>query len=45
MCWFDGRPIRREYLIVDGGKLAGVGAHSYAVGDAPEGRTSRPDSS
>jgi formate dehydrogenase len=33
-CWFDGRPIRQEYLIVDGGKLAGVGAHSYTVGDA-----------
>ncbi len=29
-CWFDGRPIRNEYLIVDGGKLAGVGAHSYS---------------
>ena len=23
-CWFDGRPIREEYLIVDGGKLAGA---------------------
>src|SRR6267378_6973771 len=31
-CWFDGRPIRDEYLIVDGGKLAGTGAHSYSVG-------------
>jgi formate dehydrogenase len=30
-CWFEGRPIRNEYLIVDGGKLAGVGAHSYTV--------------
>ena len=30
-CWFEGRPIRNEYLIVDGGKLAGVGAHSYSV--------------
>ena len=29
--WFDGRPIRDEYLIVDGGKLAGSGAHSYSV--------------
>ena len=29
--WFDGRPIREEYLIVDGGKLAGAGAHSYSV--------------
>jgi formate dehydrogenase len=30
-CWFEGRPIRDEYLIVDGGKLAGAGAHSYTV--------------
>ena len=27
-CYFEGRPIRDEYLIVQGGKLAGVGAHS-----------------
>jgi formate dehydrogenase len=31
-CWFDGRPIRAEYLIVDHGRLAGAGAHSYSVG-------------
>ena len=31
-CWFEGRPIREEYLIVAGGKLAGAGAHSYSVG-------------
>jgi formate dehydrogenase len=30
-CWFEKRPIREEYLIVDGGKLAGAGAHSYTV--------------
>jgi formate dehydrogenase len=36
-CWFDGRPIREEYLIVDGGKLAGAGAHSYSAGDATRG--------
>jgi formate dehydrogenase len=30
-CWLDGRPIRDEYLIVDGGKLAGTGAHSYSA--------------
>jgi formate dehydrogenase len=29
-CWFDGKPIRPEYLIVDGGGYAGTGAHSYA---------------
>jgi formate dehydrogenase len=36
-CWFDGRPIRQEYLIVDGGRLAGAGAHSYSAGDATGG--------
>jgi len=36
-CWFEGRPIRDEYLIVDGGKLAGAGAHSYSAGDATGG--------
>jgi formate dehydrogenase len=35
--WFDGRPIREEYLIVDGGRLAGAGAHSYSAGDATGG--------
>ena len=36
-CWFDGRPIREEYLIVDAGQLAGAGAHSYSAGDATSG--------
>ena len=36
-CWLDGRPIREEYLIVDGGALAGAGAHSYSEGDATGG--------
>ena len=36
-CWFDDRPIRDEYLIVHGGKLAGSGAHSYSAGDATGG--------
>jgi formate dehydrogenase len=36
-CWFDGRPIREEYLIVDEGRLAGAGAHSYSAGDATGG--------
>jgi formate dehydrogenase len=36
-CWFDGRPIREEYLIVDQGKLAGAGAHSYSAGNATGG--------
>jgi formate dehydrogenase len=36
-CFFDGRSIREEYLIVDGGHLAGAGAHSYSEGDATGG--------
>jgi formate dehydrogenase len=36
-CYFDGKPIRNEYLVVDGGKLAGVGAHSYSAGNATKG--------
>jgi formate dehydrogenase len=36
-CWFDARPIREEYLIVEGGALAGAGAHSYSAGDATGG--------
>ena len=36
-CYFDKRPIRDEYLIVQGGKLAGVGAHSYTAGNATKG--------
>ena len=30
-CYFSGKPIRDEYLIVDGGALAGVGARSYTA--------------
>ncbi|GAB3699147.1 NAD-dependent formate dehydrogenase [Nocardiopsis oceani] len=30
-CWLEGRPIRDEYLIVEGGALAGAGAHSYTA--------------
>ncbi|MDX8482098.1 NAD-dependent formate dehydrogenase [Mesorhizobium sp. VK24D] len=36
-CWFEGKPIREEYLIVAGGKLAGAGAHAYTAGDATRG--------
>lgn len=28
-CFFAGKPIRDEYLIIEGGKFAGRGAHSY----------------
>lgn len=30
-CHLRGRPIRPEYLIVDGGRLAGTGQHSYST--------------
>jgi len=36
-CFLEGRPIREEYLIVDGGHLAGAGAHSYSEGDTTDG--------
>jgi formate dehydrogenase len=36
-CWFEKRPIRERYLIVDGGKLAGAGAHAYSAGNATGG--------
>src|ERR1700732_1160900 len=35
--YFANKPIRTEYLIVDKGKLAGAGAHSYTKGDATKG--------
>jgi formate dehydrogenase len=36
-CFFEGRPIRDKYLIVEGGRLAGAGAHSYSEGDSTKG--------
>ena len=36
-CYFEGRPIRNEYLVVQNGQLAGVGAHSYSKGNATGG--------
>ena len=36
-CFLEGRPIREEYLIVEGGHLAGTGAHSYSPGNATKG--------
>ena len=36
-CWFASRPIRDEYLIVAGGRLAGAGAHSYSAGNVTGG--------
>lgn len=39
-CYFDNTPIRDEYLIVQDGKLAGTGAHSYSEGNATGGSES-----
>lgn len=36
-CWLEERPIRDVYLIVDKGKLAGTGAHSYTAGNVTGG--------
>jgi len=36
-CYFEERPIRDEYLIVEKGNLAGVGAKSYSKGNATSG--------
>ncbi|HYN91950.1 MAG TPA: NAD-dependent formate dehydrogenase [Thermoleophilaceae bacterium] len=45
-CWFAERPIRDEYLIVEGGRLAGAGAHSYSAREtsrnAEEGTQAEP---
>ena len=45
-CFFAERPIRGEYLIVEGGRLAGAGAHSYSAGEtsgnAEEGSQAEP---
>ena len=36
-CLMQEKPIRDEYLIIHGGKLAGVGAHSYSEGNTTGG--------
>lgn len=36
-CFFENKPIRQEYLIVNQGQLAGTGAHSYSAGNATQG--------
>jgi formate dehydrogenase len=36
-CFFDKKPIRTPYLIVQNGQLAGMGAHSYSEGSATGG--------
>jgi len=36
-CYFDGKPQRKEYTIVQDGKLAGTGAHSYSGGNTTGG--------
>ena len=36
-CFFEGEEIRNQYLIVQNGQLAGMGAHSYSKGSATSG--------
>ncbi len=36
-CFFANEEIRNEYLIVQNGDLAGMGAHSYSKGTATGG--------
>tara|TARA_E500000178_G_scaffold351088_1_gene411390 strand:+ start:853 stop:2049 length:1197 start_codon:yes stop_codon:yes gene_type:complete len=36
-CFFNGEEIRNQYLIVQNGQLAGMGAHSYSKGSATSG--------
>ena len=36
-CYFDGKEIRNQYLIVQNGQLAGMGAHSYSKGSSTSG--------
>ena len=36
-CFFEGKEIRDQYLIVKDGQLAGMGAHSYSKGSATGG--------
>lgn len=33
-CYFENKPIRNEYLIVQNGQLAGSGAHAYTARDS-----------
>jgi formate dehydrogenase len=35
--YFDNTEMRDEYLVVQNGELAGVGAHSYSKGNATDG--------
>ena len=42
-CWLAGKPIRDEYLIVQGGALAGTGAHSYSEGNTTGGSEEAAD--
>lgn len=39
-CFFEGRQIRPEYIIVEGGDYAGTGAHSYAKQDGDKATVS-----
>ena len=42
-CFFDGTEMRDQYLIVQNGELAGMGAHSYSKGSATAGAEEAAD--
>ena len=42
-CFFDGKEIRNQYLIVKDGQLAGMGAHSYSKGSATGALKKQPN--
>ena len=42
-CFFDKKEIRNQYLIVQNGELAGMGAHSYSKGTATGGSEEAAD--
>lgn len=35
-CWFEGRPTRKDYLMVDGGQLAGEGRSPAPCDGGPQ---------
>ncbi|CAE8688151.1 unnamed protein product [Polarella glacialis] len=42
-CFLAGQPIRKEYLIVQDGQLAGAGVHSYTQGNTTKGHEEAED--
>jgi formate dehydrogenase len=40
-CWITKKQIREEYLIMENGRLAGIGKHSYVLGNTTSGADNR----